>query len=66
MSEPGDDRPGLRTVPDHPAALDVGPPQASAALLTVLTIGVGVLVANLLVSTDLGFIRVLGAVGFRC
>ncbi len=32
---------------DRPAALDVGLPQASAALLTVLTIGVGVLVANL-------------------
>lgn len=32
---------------DRPAALDVRMPQASAALLTVLTIGVGVLVANL-------------------
>jgi len=32
---------------DRPAALDVGMPQASTALLTVLTIGVGVLVANL-------------------
>ncbi len=47
MSRPGGDRPGLRTVLDRPAALDVGLPQAPAALLTVLTVGVGVLVANL-------------------
>lgn len=32
---------------DRPATLYVGMPQASAALLTVLTLGVGVLVANL-------------------
>ena len=32
---------------DRPATLHVGMPQASAALLTVLTLGVGVLVANL-------------------
>ena len=32
---------------DRPAALHVDTPQASAALLTVLTVGVGVLVANL-------------------
>lgn len=32
---------------DRPVALNVGLPQASAALLTVLTVGVGVLVANL-------------------
>ena len=37
----------MRTVLDRPAALDVDVPQGSAALLTVLTIGVGVLVANL-------------------
>ncbi len=32
---------------DRPAAVEVGVPQGSAALLTVLTVGVGVLVANL-------------------